>query len=199
MTEQKMNKGKRNSALKRLLIAALNISIFQYSIFNFLSCDNFSCPLNNTVESIYGFYAADRDEAGELITGRSVSLGDTLTVRAIDIDSVLANKLVNVSNMQLPVSYYNEADALELLFTDKQARQGRDTVWVTKRNQPHWDDPSCAVHVWHTITDVQFTHNLIDTLVISNPEVNYDGLENIQIYFRTSQDSNEDDEEATDE
>ena len=167
-----------------------------FGLLIFTSCDNFSCPLNNSVESVYAFYAAERDDAGELITGRAVSIGDTLTVRAIDIDSVIANKLINASGMKLPMSYYNETDVLELLFTDTQNRTGRDTLWITKHNQHHWDDPSCAVHIWHTITDLRSTHNLIDTVVVNNPEVNYDGLENIQIYFRTSQES---DEEATQE
>ncbi len=183
----------RNSALRRLLIAAFYISIFQFSIFSLISCDNFSCPLNNTVESVYGFYAAEYDADGQL-AGRAVNVGDTITITALGPDSVLANKLIGKSSVSLPVSYYGDEDVLQFCYTDQERRIAYDTVWVAKRNQHHWDDPSCAVHIWHTITAVRSTHNLIDTLVISNPEVNYDGLENIQIYFRISQDDDESEE-----
>ena len=160
------------------------------------ACDNFSCPLNNTVESVYGFYAATRDEAGELITGQSVSVGDTITIKALGRDTVLVNRLINKTGVSLPLSFFQDEDGFEFKFTDQESRTGYDTLWVVKSNLRHWDDPSCPVHMWHTITDVRFTRHLIDTLVITNPIVNYDGLENIQIYFRTSQNSNE---EATEE
>lgn len=182
---------------KRLLRTAFQFSIIQFSILSFLSCDNFSCPLNNTVESVYGFYAASYDADGELITGHAVSVGDTITITALGTDSVLANKLIGQSSVSLPVSYFLSEDVLHFHYTDLQGRTADDTLWVTKHNQRHWDDPSCPVHMWHTITAARSTHNLIDTILVVNPEVNYDGLENIQIYFRTSQDTDDetDDEE----
>lgn len=152
----------------------------------FASCDNVSCPLNNTVESVYGFYAANYDDAGDLITGRAVSVGDTITVTALGPDTVLANKLVNKNSVSLPVSFFNDEDVFVFRFADQEQRIAHDTIRVAKTNLRHWDDPSCPVHMWHTITSVRYTHNLIDTLIITNPTVNYDGLENIQIYFRTA-------------
>ena len=74
-------------------------------------------------------------------------------------------------------------DAVELAFTDTLSRVGRDTIWIHKRNIHHWDDPSCPVHMWHQVLDVRSTHHLIDTVLVPNPTINYDGLENFQIYF----------------
>ena len=147
------------------------------------SCENVSCPLNNTVESVYGFYAATYDDYGELLTGNAVSVGDTLTVTLLGADSVILNRQVNQSGMTLPVSFYEDTDAVELAFTDTLSRVGRDTLWIHKRNTHHWDDPSCPVHMWHQVLDVRSTHHLIDTVLVPNPTINYDGLENFQIYF----------------
>ncbi|MCR5181279.1 MAG: hypothetical protein K6C30_08735 [Bacteroidaceae bacterium] len=149
-----------------------------------LSCESISCPLNNTVESVYGFYAADYAADGTLNTGTAISIGDTLTVTLLGLDSVILNRLIGASSMKLPVSYYEDTDVVELAFTDTLLQTASDTVWIHKRNHHHWDDPSCPVHMWHDVLDVRSTHYLIDTVLVTNPTINYDGLENFQIYFR---------------
>ena len=175
----------------KLLRAALNISIFNFSIFQLsifllLSCESVSCPLNNTVESVYGFYAALYDEDGVLQTGTAVGVGDTLTVTLLGADSVILNRQTGRSGMNLPVSFYQDTDAVELAFTDTLRRTARDTIWITKYNHHHWDDPSCPVHMWHKVEGLRSTHYLIDTVLVTNPEINYDGLENFQIYFHVA-------------
>ncbi|MBP5500483.1 MAG: hypothetical protein J6Y05_07280 [Bacteroidales bacterium] len=155
------------------------------------SCEQVSCPLNNTVESIYGFYASARTADGVFAEGAQVTILDTLTVSALGRDTILANRLYNKNSIGLPVSYYGETDSLLFTFTDKQGLMGRDTLWIHKQSHPHFDDPSCPVHVWHVITGVESTHHLIDTILIHHAEINYDGLENLQIYFYTSDNEEE--------
>ena len=151
-----------------------------------LACDNVSCPLNNTVECVYGFYASTRTAGGPFVAGNAVSVADTLTVTALGADSVLINRLYNKSGMKLPVSFYAEMDSIMLTFKDTLGQVARDTIYVSKTNQAHLDDPSCPLHMWHTVTAVSSSHNLIDSILINHPEINYDGLENLQIYFRTA-------------
>jgi hypothetical protein len=160
------------------------------------SCDNVSCPLNNKVECVYGFYATNQTAEEPFANGKAVSVGDTITITALGPDTILANKLVNQSGVNLPVSFYGDVDVLQFKFTDLNDLSAYDTIWVEKKNQHHWDDPSCAVHVWHTLTAVHSTHHLIDSVLIKNREINYDGLENIQIFFRTSSGDDEDDSTA---
>ena len=152
-----------------------------------LACDNLSCPLNNTVESVYGFYSSARSGNGPFVAGAAVSIGDSLTITALGADTVLVNRLYNKKSVNLPVSYYGDTDSLLFAFTDADGLVGRDTIWVDKVNQAHLDDPSCPLHYWHTITAVRSTQHLIDTVLINHADVNYDGLENVQIYFRTSE------------
>ncbi len=166
-----------------------------------IACNEVSCPLNNTVESVYGFYASTRDETGTLVEGETISIGDTLTITALGPNVELANRLIGKGSVKLPVSFYGDVDTLEFMFTDKLNRKGGDTLWISKNNLHHFDDPSCPVHIWHTITGVRSTHHLIDTVLINNAAVNYDGLENFQIYFfiNTSDDEPADDEPASEE
>lgn len=140
------------------------------------SCDSFNCPLNSTVATVYNFYGSN---------GQAITIGDTLTVTAMGTDQVLVNRLVNESTMSLPMSYYAEADTLIFTLADSEGRSSRDTLWVTKQSTPHSDDPSCPMRVWHQLTAVQHTYHLIDSVAIVNRAVNYDGLENIRIFFRT--------------
>ena len=145
-------------------------------IFNLASCDTFNCLLDTKVECGYGFYAE----------GTSIAVSDTLTVTALGIDSVLVNRQVNKSSLKLPVSYYGDVDSLEFKIQGPDG-EARDTVYMAKRNIGHIEDVSCPAHMWHTITSVYSTHHLIDSVYINNADINYDGLENLQIYFRTAE------------
>lgn len=171
---------------RKLLRAAINISIFQFSIFNLISCDTYNCLLETKVQCVYGFYASAREGEGAFVPGGSVSVGDTITITALGIDTVLANRLVNQSGVKLPVSYYGDVDSLLFTFNASDGI-GYDTVYVRKTNTAHLDDPSCPAHMWHRITEARSTHNLIDSVLINEPNINYDGLENLQIYFRMAQ------------
>ena len=102
-------------------------------------------------------------------------------------DSIIANRVTNQSGVNLPVSFYEDTDVIEFALTDTLSRVGRDTLWIHKRNTHHWDDPSCPVHMWHQVLGVRSTHHLIDTVLVTNPQINYDGLENFQIYFRIAE------------
>ena len=158
----------------------------------FSSCESVNCPLNNIVESEWSFYASERDADGTFLGGGAVAVGDTLTVRALSYnleagDTVLLNRAVGKSGMSLPVSFYSDVDTLVFNITDSNGLSAEDTVWVSKHNKVHFDDPSCPVKMFHEVQAVRSTHQFIDTIVVVNAAVNYDGLENFQIYFYTDE------------
>lgn len=162
-------------------------------LFTVASCETVNCPLNNIVESHWTFYATERDADGTFIGGSAVTVGDTLTVTALSTylaegDTVIVNRAVRQSGLQMPVSYYADVDTLLFTFTDNNGLSATDTVWVAKRNQLHFDDPSCPVNMFHEVQSVRSTHQLIDTIVVVNADISYDGLENFQIYFYTDED-----------
>lgn len=177
---------------------ALSLTLFAFLL---LACDDVSCPLNNTVTSVYNFYASARGDDGVFKAGASVSVADTITVSAIDLDSVISNKSYSISTLSLPVSYYHAADSLLWTFADSRGRHAYDTIIIHKTNIHHFDDPSCPAHMWHHIDSIHFSRNVIDTIIVATADINYDGLENFKIYFRTSTDEDDDttDDDATDD
>lgn len=168
-----------DSSTRRLrrLAAAAGLTVL---VFCGGSCDTFDCPLNNTVAATYGFYGAEED--GSWI---SVKLLDTLTVTAGGTDSVLLNRDYSISSIKLPVSYTGETDTLAFRFSNAEQQVTRDTIWVTKTNYEHYESPSCPSSMFHTITRIRCTRRVIDTVRIANPNIDYNGTENIQILFRS--------------
>ena len=151
----------------------------------FAACESVNCPLETDVACVYGFYTTGRDADGTFYPGSAITIGDTLSITELSQDIVLVNRLIGKSSVSLPVSFYSAADTLELCLADTAGNRVYDVIYVEKQSQPHWDDPSCPVKMWHQLTRVTSTHHVIDTVFIANPTVNYDGLENIKIYFRT--------------
>lgn len=78
-------------------------------------CSGLDCPLNNTVFATWTFYNSDGTQ--------QVGLKDTLYVKAEGTDSILINRLYGATSIQLPMSYYEDAD--KLLFEIHSI----DTLW----------------------------------------------------------------------
>lgn len=147
-----------------------------------VSCTSIDCSVNSVVSCVYGF----RSPADEKVT-----LINPITVvahRPMDgSDSVLVNRLANAKELMLPMSYALDADTLDFII-ERVTQQGdtiisKDQVIVTKTNEPVFESVDCTPRYNHTITNVQSTHNVIDTLVVKKAFVTTDVQENILIYI----------------
>lgn len=167
------------SLLKALTRFALTAALTGIA-FGSGGCDTFDCPLNNTVFATFGFYS---QTDGVL---SSVRLVDSLTVTAGGSDSILLNRQYNMSSIELPVSYTGETDTLALRFSNAEQQVTRDTIWITKTNHEHYESPSCPSSMFHTITNIRCTRRVVDTVLLVNPNIDYNGNENIQIVFRST-------------
>lgn len=139
------------------------------------ACSSIDCPLNNVVYTKYK------------LTGNVTTLDEALTVttkRADGTDTVLLNLLQKADSFELPVSYGQTAD--ELYFDrvgENETR--RDTIWIEKTNEPHFESVDCGVNYFHTITGVRYTRHDIDSVTINNRNVTYDNSKaHIYIYYR---------------
>ena len=115
-------------------------------------------------------------------------LNDTLTVstpRAYGSDTILLNNQINVNEFLLPMSYLQDDDILYFTMTDESRFTRRDTVVVSKTNNPHFESVECSPSYFHTITGISHTHNTIDSIIISKSKVDYDTeVDNLHIYFK---------------
>lgn len=87
--------------------------------------------------------------------------------------------------MELPISYQNHEDTLIFELKDTFNVLRRDTVWIAKTNQPHFESVDCNISYFHEITSVRWTNEAIDSIGINKKDVNYDAsTEHFHIYFK---------------
>ena len=147
-----------------------------------IACSSIDCPVENAVAVNYQVMAFDgTSEVAD-------TLKDTLNVwsrRANGKDTLLLNKSVNAKTFSLQVSYTHPVDVLVFQVKDTLHQTTTDTVWVGKTDQPHFESVDCQASYFHTITNVRWTHNAIDSIAINNPNVNYDlSIEHFHLYLK---------------
>jgi len=64
----------------------------------------------------------------------------------------------------------------------------RDTVWITKSNQVHYESPDCPTTLFHDIQSVRSTHVFIKDIIITRSSVNYEQTTNLQIRLLSATD-----------
>ena len=142
------------------------------------ACSSVDCPLNNVVYAKYK------------LMGDVTKLGDVwtiTTVRADGTDTILLNQQQNADSFELPMSFGQTVDEL-CLTRDRQdgSEVRRDTIWIEKTNEPHFESVDCGVNYFHTITGVRHTSHTIDSVTINKRNVNYDAsVSHLYIYFRS--------------
>ena len=134
-----------------------------------VGCNSVDCPMNNTVYTTYQLLRAD---------GSVDTLRDSLTIitnqKVANQDPVIVNRGINLTELIVPISYDGDEDVFYYFFKDSTGYYAIDTVWVEKTNHPHFESVDCNPSYFHTLTGVHSTHHMIDSLVINNPQVNYD-------------------------
>lgn len=156
--------------MKHWFLLILSVSLF-------VGCESYDCTLYNYV-GMYGAFYKD---------GSQVSLKDTLTITAGKNGPVLLNRSVGTTNLNLPLSYWQDVDTLVLCVKGKDDNDMdylfRDTIWVEKSNQVHYESPDCPTTLFHTIQDVRSTHEFIKDITIIRSSVNYETTTNLQIHL----------------
>ena len=137
------------------------------------ACTSIDCPLNNLVK------------VNLIMKNGNETLADTLTITAIRTSSdTIFNRGVNISSLAVPVSYTQEEDLLQITLNDTLGNTYKDTLTIRKTNQIHFEAVDCPPNYFHTLTGITTTCHAIDSVVIKNPNIDYDSSkENIYIYF----------------
>lgn len=153
-----------------------------------VSCSSIDCSVNNLVRTKYQFYSSSGDSLNLLDTMTVVTMrvdgSDTIIYNADD--DVVFNKGVGVSSFHLPISYSHPEDVLVFHF-DNANLHVTDTVWIKKEDYPHFESVDCNASFFHKLTDIRYTKNCFDSLVIVNPSVtNDDQVLHVRIYPKVS-------------
>lgn len=137
-----------------------------------VSCTNIECPVQNNVATIYGLYKSDDGDVDTLGV-------DTMWVwlKRIDhTDTLLVNRLcgAKATYFSIPISNTQPEDSICIRVVDDTDKEWFDTIVVKKTDSPHFESVDCKASYFHYLTDVKSTQHLIETIVINNPDVNYD-------------------------
>ena len=165
-------------------LAGLSLIICHLS-FCVSACSSIDCPVQTTVAVNYQVF--QYDQLGNEVAD---TLADTLyiwTRRSDGNDTLLFNRGVSTTSFSLPISYQHPEDMLFFLVADTANVWTVDTVWLKKEDIPHFESVDCSAHFFHQLTAVRSSHNIIDTIVISNPSVTYDqDVTHLKIHFKTA-------------
>lgn len=143
----------------------------------FAACESYDCTLYNYVGMYATFYK----------DGAAVAINDTLTITSGKSGMVLLNQSTGTSNLNLPLSFWQDVDTL--VFSVKHNDEYyRDTVWIKKSNQVHYESPDCPMTLFHDIQEVPCTHVFIKEITVTRSSVNYETTENLQIHLWSASD-----------
>ena len=173
-------------------------------------CYSNNCPLNNTVTCNYSFYdaAGNAIAYADTITVTTLKPGyktvyvyrklgePTITKDYQDLelvnqgytetqmsqrnDTILLNRAYDQSKISIPMSYFNDVDTLVFSYGQISLK---DTIKIYHDSYPHVELPECGTYRFHTLRSIEASDAAIDHIEISNPQVGYEGNENVRIYF----------------
>ena len=188
-----------------VLILSVTISVLQL-----FGCSASNCPLENTVTCNYGFYDSEGNPVryndtltvSTLLPGLKtvyiyrqlgylpvtldhqdssyISKGYSESKQVVRRDTILINKLSGGSSISLPMQYYSHNDTIIFSYS---SISNKDTLYIQHDSYSYVDLPECGTHRFHTITGLRTTYSGISQVELTTPRVNYDGKENIKIYF----------------
>ncbi len=156
-------------------IAALLLIIIAAT--SFVCCDSgYDCSLNNTSYENIGFYTID-DNGKE----QAHSIANPLTVSLMinGTESVMVNNITDAGSVSLPMSYTQERDTVIFRYHDASC----DSLFVNHTAHPYYQSMECGVLMFYQIDGVENTNVWIEDVKIVNKSVNFEGNENIKIYF----------------
>lgn len=148
------------------------------------SCTNIECPLDNVVVMTAHLYETE--------TGNPLTITDSLTVFTSPKDSILLNRAQGIKKFAVPVRHGASCDTLLLRFSNID-QAASDTLFISKTDLPHFESIDCPATMFHYIKSVSWTsHRLadfpltIDSVAVIRSKVDYDDVENIRIYLRST-------------
>lgn len=142
-------------------------------------CGESDCSLSTTSYAHFDFLDSK--------THKSVSLtnGALITGIVSHSDTLLTDTVFNQakSYMSVPLSYTNQTT-----YVIHYSETLRDTIRLTHKNIPFVSDIECGSMMFYEVEQVGYTTNVLDSVILVNPEINNEEKKNFNIYYRTADD-----------
>ena len=143
-------------------------------------CEVENCPPNAL--SYLHFSLVDQN-------GRTFNTSDTITIvgQTTSSDTLVSDTLINqeaaASSFSLPLSYDAYTQFVFIYHALDVGYVGRDTIRIDHRNIPYFTNLDCGSMMFYEVTKVENTRHRLDSLTITNPNIDNNEKENFKIYF----------------
>jgi hypothetical protein len=118
-------------------------------------------------------------------TQKSVTLTNGATITGIITidDTMIVDTVFNraESYMSVPLSYTNQT-----IYVIHYSETLRDTIQLTHKNIPFVNDIECGSMMFYQVEEFSYTTNVLDSVILANPEINNEEKKNFNIYYRTT-------------
>lgn len=157
------------------------------------SCGESDCPITTNSFARFDFLDSETHAAVTVspafdVTGfitTDVIVRDTLADGTVN-ETVVRDSLMNdtifnsaESTMSLPLGYTTKTTYV-LHYTDRM----RDTIVVNHQNIPYLQNIECGTMMFYTVESVAYTTYRLDSITITNPNIDNEEKRNFIIYYR---------------
>ena len=145
-----------------------------------ISCSTSECFDNQNSLPLAGFYSS-----GDFPQAISI---DSLTILGIGApgDSILQDSVRSLSEVYLPFRIDENSTTYEIRYLAgiPGILGMRDRITFNYDIVPMFVSKACGVVYYYKMTSIDFTTNLIDTVVCPSGEITNENSENLKIYFK---------------
>ena len=108
---------------------------------------------------------------------------DSLTITALETDSIILNNEKRVHGLSLPLRY--TADSTVLVFHySKDPKIKKDTIIIRQKNTPYFLSMDCGYQMKQSITGREYSRHILDSIYIQSKEASINGTENLKLFYR---------------
>ena len=165
-----MNKRKQTKAFVMSMLMVVLMACFW-------GCGESDCPLTTQSVARFDFLDSKTNKPVGLTNGVTIS-GLVYINNELRIDTLFNQAQ---SYMSLPLSYTNQTT-----FVMHYTETLRDTIELTHKNLPFVKDIECGTMMFHQVESMRYTTNVLDSVVLVNPNINNEEKTNFNIYYRTA-------------
>lgn len=141
------------------------------------SCGESDCSLSTISYARFDFLDSKTQKSVTLTNGATIT--GIITINDTMIVDTVFNRAE--SYMSVPLSYTNQT-----IYVIHYSETLRDTIQLTHKNIPFVNDIECGSMMFYQVEEFSYTTNVLDSVILANPEINNEEKKNFNIYYRTT-------------
>ena len=165
----------------RKLLKLVLLCLIAYPIASIVSScsEEEDCSMNARPMMQCYLYIIDRENNNRVLNDTL----DSLTITALETDSIILNNEKRVHGLSLPLRY--TADSTVLVFHySKDPKIKKDTIIIRQKNTPYFLSMDCGYQMKQSITGREYSRHILDSIYIQSKEASINGTENLKLFYR---------------